>query len=106
MLEESYKLLKEQDIRITPQRKAILEILYDHRGEHLEIEDIHRMLVAGGGDTSRTGLATVYRAIELFQICAVAAAIVKPVYIDMNFSPWYNGICPLHIWHMPDMLLV
>jgi|CZCB01.1.fsa_nt_gi Fur family ferric uptake transcriptional regulator len=67
LLEESYKLLKEREIRITPQRKAILEILYDHRGEHLEIEDIHRMLSAGRGDTSRTGLATVYRAIELFQ---------------------------------------
>lgn len=67
MLEESYNLLKEQDIRITPQRKAILEMLYDNKGEHLDIEDIHRALSAGNDETDQPGLATVYRAIELFQ---------------------------------------
>ena len=67
MLKESYNLLKEQDIRITPQRKAILRILHDHRGQHLEIEDIHRALAVENKGAARPGLATVYRAIELFQ---------------------------------------
>ncbi len=69
MLEEAYHLLKEQKVRITPQRKAILRILYDNRGHHLEIEDIHRLLAVGKSEAGRerAGLATVYRTIELFR---------------------------------------
>ncbi|MDD2573713.1 MAG: Fur family transcriptional regulator [Bacillota bacterium] len=67
MLAEAYHLLKEQKVRMTPQRKAILEILYDFKGHHLEIEDIHRLLTARRGNANRAGIATIYRAIELFQ---------------------------------------
>ncbi len=67
MLEEAYDLLKEQDIRVTPQRKAILEMLYNRRGQHLEIEDIHRCLALSRKNVNKPGLATVYRTIELFQ---------------------------------------
>jgi len=67
LLEEAYHLLKERNVRMTPQRKAILEILYQHRGHHLEIEDIHRLLAVRKDGADKPGLATVYRAIELFQ---------------------------------------
>lgn len=67
MLEEAYHLLKENNIRLTPQRRAILGILYEHRGRHLEIEHIHRLLAAKKDISKQAGLATVYRTIELFQ---------------------------------------
>jgi Fur family ferric uptake transcriptional regulator len=66
LLKEAYQLLKEQNVRITTQRKAILGILYDYRGHHLEIEDIHQLLDVKEAGGNRAGLATVYRAMEIF----------------------------------------
>ena len=60
-------ILKEYNLRITSQRKAILQVLYDCRGHHLEIEHIYRRLTKNGNTTQKIGLATVYRTMELFE---------------------------------------
>ncbi len=61
------KVLREHNFRITPQRQAILQVLYDCRGHHLETENIYELLVEKGTKTKKIGLATVYRTMELFQ---------------------------------------
>lgn len=67
MLEQAYGLLKKHDLRITPQRKAILQILFNCRGHHLETENIHQLLVFGENEKSKAGLATVYRTMEMLE---------------------------------------
>lgn len=52
-------------MRITPQRKDILQILYNSTEHHLEIESIYKLLAVKGN--KRIGLATVYRTMELFE---------------------------------------
>ena len=67
MIDQVYVMLKEHNLRITPQRKAILQILYDCAGHHLETENIYELLVQKGNRTKKIGLATVYRTMELFE---------------------------------------
>lgn len=66
MLNQAYHLLKECNMRITPQRKAILEILYNCREHHLDAENIYKLLTAKDNN-KKIGLATVYRTMELFE---------------------------------------
>jgi len=62
-------LLKEHNLKVTPQRAAILRILYDCKGHHLEIENIYALLVSRGDINikRKIGLATVYRTMDLFE---------------------------------------
>jgi len=66
-MDQLNELLREHNIRITPQRKAILKILNDCRGHHLETENIYELLAIRGDKTKKVGLATVYRTMELFE---------------------------------------
>jgi Fur family ferric uptake transcriptional regulator len=43
-MDQLNELLREHNLRITPQRKAILQILNDCRGHHLETENIYERL--------------------------------------------------------------
>lgn len=67
MIDQLNDLLKKHNLRITPQRKAILEVLYDCRGHHLETENIYELLILKGDKTKKIGLATIYRTLELFK---------------------------------------
>jgi Fur family ferric uptake transcriptional regulator len=67
LLERAYDLLKKHDLRITPQRKAILQILFNYRGHHLETENIHQLIVFSENNKRKAGLATVYRAMEMLE---------------------------------------
>jgi Fur family ferric uptake transcriptional regulator len=67
LLHQAYDLLKKYNFRITPQRKAILQILHNYRGHHLETEDIYELLVEKEEKNKKIGLATVYRTMELFE---------------------------------------
>lgn len=66
MFNQAYELLKDNNLRITPQRKAILQILFDCRGHHLETEYIYKLLKTKENRHITIGLATVYRTMELF----------------------------------------
>ena len=60
MLEHAYRLLQSYNLRVTPQRKAILAILLDSKGEHPDSEEIYHRLIAK--KTGRKiGRATVNR---------------------------------------------
>lgn len=65
MLDHAYNILIERNLRITTQRKEILQILYDSMGHHLNIENIYRLLTVKRNN--KIGIATVYRNMELFE---------------------------------------
>lgn len=67
MIDQLNDLLRKHNLKITPQRKDIFQILHDCRGHHLEIENIYELLAVRGGKVKKTGLATVYRTMELFE---------------------------------------
>ncbi|MDI9567629.1 MAG: Fur family transcriptional regulator [Bacillota bacterium] len=56
------EILREQDLRLTPQRQAVMEILLSNIGEHLNAEEIFK---AAREKYPELGLATVYRTLEL-----------------------------------------
>jgi len=65
LINQAYDLLRENNLKITFQRKAILQILNNFRGHHLEVERIYKLLAEKG--CKKIGLATVYRTMELFE---------------------------------------
>ncbi len=67
LLNQLNTLLRKQNLRVTPQREAILKVLYDCRGHHLETENIYELLAARSDKRKKIGLATVYRTMELFE---------------------------------------
>ncbi|RRH41173.1 transcriptional repressor, partial [Clostridioides difficile] len=54
--------LKETGFKITPQRRAIVEILLKHDHSHLSSEEIYDLVRV---DCPEIGLATVYRTMQL-----------------------------------------
>lgn len=54
--------LKETGFKITPQRRAIVEILLKHKDKHLSSEEIYDLVRV---ECPEIGLATVYRTMQL-----------------------------------------
>ena len=52
----------DKQYKLTLQRQVILQTFLDHRDEHLSAEDVHTIVRKQAPDT---GLATVYRTLEL-----------------------------------------
>ena len=62
VMDELKDKLKETGFKITPQRRAIIEILLKHENEHLSSEEIYDLVRV---DCPEIGLATVYRTMQL-----------------------------------------
>lgn len=80
--EETDKLkeeLKVQGYKLTPQRRAILDILLENEGKHLSTEEIYDLVK---GDCPEIGLATVYRTLQLLEKMGVTCR--------MNFDDGCN----------------
>ncbi len=58
------EILKERDLRLTPQREAILRILLRGQDDHMTAEDIYDRTRDEAPDI---GLATIYRTLDLFE---------------------------------------
>ncbi len=56
--------LKTKGYKLTPQRKAILDVIIENKGEHLTSEEIYDIVKTVRPET---GLATVYRTLILFE---------------------------------------
>mgnify|MGYP001054462100 FL=1 len=56
------KVLRENGLKVTTQRLAILEVLYSRPGRHMTAEEIYDLVK---DDHPEIGLATVYRTIQL-----------------------------------------
>ncbi|MEA4849030.1 MAG: Fur family transcriptional regulator [Clostridiaceae bacterium] len=56
--------LKEKGYKLTPQRRAILDIILETEGRHLSAEEIYELVKVKCPDI---GLATVYRTMQMFE---------------------------------------
>ncbi len=56
--------LKKEGYKLTSQRKAILETIYNNREEHLSSEEIYNIV---SEKFPEIGIATVYRTMQLFE---------------------------------------
>lgn len=67
--EKKYKMrfieekLKEKECKLTPQRRATLDVLIENQSKHLSTEDIYELVKNKFPDI---GLATIYRTLQLF----------------------------------------
>ena len=58
------QLLREKGYKITEQRKAVLEIVMEHDGEHLSSQEIYELVKKKYPDV---GVATVYRTLPVLE---------------------------------------
>lgn len=56
--------LKEKGSKLTPQRRATLNVIIENKGEHLNTEEIYELVRK---DCPEIGLATVYRTLQLLE---------------------------------------
>ncbi|WP_144937783.1 Fur family transcriptional regulator [Paenibacillus sp. 32O-W] len=70
------RLLAEQGYKLTPQREVTLQVLMDHKEDHLSAEEVYMLVKNRFPDI---GLATVYRTLELLVELKV---IVKVIFKD------------------------
>lgn len=63
-LSSVYRRLEEGRRRLTPQRELIIKIFMERPGQHLSAEEVHQLVKQ---DFQDIGMATVYRALELFR---------------------------------------
>lgn len=62
LMESLKEKLKEKGYKLTPQRRATLDVIIDNRGKHLNTEEIYDLVKEKCPDI---GLATVYRTLQL-----------------------------------------
>ncbi|WP_372998051.1 Fur family transcriptional regulator [Lutispora sp.] len=85
MIDQVFEILKENNLKLTPQRKEIVKILWENRGHHLEIEVIYNLVASKGKKC--IGLATVYRTMELFNKIGLISRITmekSPAKYELN----------------------
>jgi len=73
LLDEFTRLLKNNRLKFTRQREAILRALYENKG-HFSPEDIHR-LVSDQNPDLNVGIATIYRTLSLLEDSGLAESI-------------------------------
>ena len=66
------KTLAENNYKMTPQRKGILQVFVDNPDEHLSAEEVYDILKENDFDF---GLATVYRNVELLNELGILAKV-------------------------------
>lgn len=79
--------------KLTPQRKAILDIISLHRGEHLSSEDVYRLATL---THPGIGLATVYRALPILE----KMDLIKKIHLDDGYIRYeFNDTSRVHTHH-------
>lgn len=80
---EEYNLIKEQmkskGYKLTPQRRAVLDVIIGNEGQHLSTEEIYDIVKV---ECPEIGLATVYRTIQLLEKIGIV--------IKLNFDDGCN----------------
>lgn len=64
--------LRAKESKLTARRELILKVLLENQGKHLSAEEVYNLVKREAADV---GLATVYRALELFQEFGLIRAI-------------------------------
>ncbi|NLJ77186.1 MAG: transcriptional repressor [Peptococcaceae bacterium] len=72
IISEAAEKLKALDFKLTARREMTLRVLLENRDKHLSAEEVYNLVKLEAADV---GLATVYRALELFQELGLIRAI-------------------------------
>lgn len=64
VISEVGEKLRAKESKLTTRRKLILKVLLENKDKHLSAEEVYNLVKREAADV---GLATVYRALELFQ---------------------------------------
>ncbi|EYE89671.1 Fur family transcriptional regulator [Fervidicella metallireducens AeB] len=78
-IEKLKQQLKVQGYKLTPQRRAILDVIIENEGKHLSTEEVYDIVK---DDCPEIGLATVYRTLQLLEKMGVLC--------KMNFDDGCN----------------
>lgn len=94
-LSELKNKLKEKGLKLTTQRRAVLEIMQKHNGQHLTAEEIYSKVKE---ICPEIGLATVYRTIQLLE----EMKLVERLSLDDGFNRYEiaNGNNDHHHHHL------
>ncbi|MCM0648766.1 transcriptional repressor [Clostridium swellfunianum] len=69
-IEKLKQNLKEKGYKLTPQRRAIVDIIIQNAGSHLTTEELYDLVKE---DCPEIGLATVYRTVQLLEELGVVS---------------------------------
>ena len=86
-------LLHEKNVRISPQRSALIRALVGHKEEHPTAEDLFLDLRRRGEGVS---LATVYNTLDLLRQTGAVSELgfsSGPTRFDLNLTPHANLVC-------------
>ncbi|MDR5658108.1 Fur family transcriptional regulator [Serpentinicella sp. ANB-PHB4] len=72
LLETIKEKLKEEGLKLTPQRRATLEVIINSQGKHLTTEEIYDEVKV---NCPEIGLATVYRTLQLLDELSIISKI-------------------------------
>ncbi|GBF34759.1 ferric uptake regulation protein FUR [Desulfocucumis palustris] len=72
LISNAEEKLKTGEYKLTDRRKHILTVLLENRDKHLSAEEIYRLVKQKAPDT---GLATVYRTLEIFLLSGIIQSI-------------------------------
>jgi len=61
-LDDFYQTMKENNYKVTNQRKSILKVFLENKEEHLTVDEIHEYVIVANPEI---GLATVYRNVQI-----------------------------------------
>ncbi len=67
-----YEKMREEDIKLTQQRRLIIKLLVKHQDSHPSADELHQLV---RGEDPDVGLATVYRTLDLLERLNVAQAV-------------------------------
>lgn len=90
-LDNIKKILKEQNVKLTKQRQAIIDALLENGKQFLSAEDVY---IKSKDIYPRTNLSTVYRNLELLE----EKGIVHKAYLN-NSTASYKLLCDDHHHH-------
>lgn len=73
------KMLREKGLKVTNQRLLVLEIMAEHPGEHLTVEEIYELVKKQYPDI---GLATIYRTVQVL----IDLRVIDKISFDDGFA--------------------
>jgi Fur family ferric uptake transcriptional regulator len=63
-IETLKRQLKDKGYKLTPQRRAVLDVIIENEGKHMTSEEIYGLVKK---ECPEIGLATVYRTLQMFE---------------------------------------
>jgi Fur family ferric uptake transcriptional regulator len=78
-LDRFYEILKENNYKLTDQRRIVFEAFLEHQNEHMTAEELYQYIIV---DNPGVGLATVYRNVLLLS----ELKIIEKLTLDDGFT--------------------